>query len=75
MIFHYCTVVLDIDPGTSTVTQRSCLYLKDGITTKWYQSIVLPVGSRPKYGLELGKDPRIKILFIFNLQKKQSFSS
>ena len=71
MIFHSCTVVLAFDPGTSTLTQRSCLYLKDGIATKWYQSIVLPVGSRPKYGLELGKDPRIKILLIFNLLKRK----
>ena len=72
MILHSCTVVLAINPGTTTLTQRSCLYFKDGIATKWYQSIVFPVGSRPKYGLELGKDHRIKSLFIFNLLKNKT---
>ena len=35
MIFYFCTVVLAFDPGTSTITQRSCIYLKDGTATMY----------------------------------------
>ena len=52
-------MVLAIDPGTIILTQRFYLYLKDGIATKCIRSNVLHAGLRPKFGLELGKDPRI----------------
>ena len=47
MILHSCTVVLAIDPGTSTLTQMSQPLLKGEVATEWYQSTVLPVGFEP----------------------------
>jgi hypothetical protein len=46
MITIFCTVVLSTDPGNGIVTQEFYLLIRQG-ATEWYQSIVLPVGSRP----------------------------
>jgi hypothetical protein len=46
MITIFCTVVLSTDPGNGTYTQEFCLLIRQG-ATEWYQSIVLPVRSRP----------------------------
>jgi hypothetical protein len=46
MITIFCTVVLSTDPGNGTDTKEFYPLIRQG-ATKWYQSIVLHVGSRP----------------------------
>jgi hypothetical protein len=45
MIIIFCTVVLSTDAGNGTDTQEFYPLIRQG-TTKWYQSIVLPIGLR-----------------------------
>jgi hypothetical protein len=46
MITIFCTMVLSTDPGNGTNTREFCPLIRQG-ATEWYQSIVLPVESRP----------------------------